>query len=79
MMMVMCPKFGTRGRGVSVGKGVVEAGGGRVAMGGISVSVDVGGGMGDATLGGADVVQAETKTNNKIQKPKRFIQAFLKK
>ena len=77
MMMAICPKLGTSGLGVSVGKGVAEAGGGRVTVGGAGVNVDIAEGMGDATLGGADVVQAEIKTNNKIQKPKRFIQAFL--
>ena len=78
-MMAICPKFGTKGRGVSVGVAV----GGSVAVGGIGVgiSVDVaeGTGEGDATLGGAEVVQAETKTSNKIQMPKGFIQAFHKK
>ncbi len=75
--MAMCPKLGTRGRGVSVGEGVAEAGGGRVAVGGAGVNVDVAEGTGDATLGGAEVMQAVIKMNNKIQKPKRFIQAFL--
>src|SRR5687768_12313008 len=77
MIMAMCPKLGTRGRGVSVGKGVAEAGGGRVAVEGASVNVEATVGTGDATLGGAEVMQAVIKMNNKIQKQKRFIQAFL--
>ena len=74
--MATCPKFGTRGRGVSVGTAV----GGRVAVGGtgVKVNVAVAEGTGDAMLGGAEVVQAGSKTKSKIQKPKRFIQAFRK-
>jgi hypothetical protein len=80
MIMAMCPKFGTRGRGVAVGvcEGVARAVGERVTVG-AGVNVGVAEGTGDATLGGAEVVQAEIKTNRKIQKPSRFIRAFLKK
>jgi len=69
MMTAMWPKFGTRGCGVAVGVMVGEA----VAVGGMAVKVDVAEGMGDATLGGAEVVQPEIRTNRKIQKPNRFI------
>jgi hypothetical protein len=59
-----------------VGKAV----GGRVDVGGtgVNVRVDVAEGTADAMLGGAEVAQAESKTNTNIQTPNRFIQAFLK-
>lgn len=76
MMMTMCWKFGTRGRGVAVGEGV----GKRVAVGGTSVNVGAGvaEGTADAMLGGAEVAQAANKTSKMIQTPNRFIQTFLK-
>ena len=76
IIMTMCPKLGTRGRGVAVG--VCEAVGTRVGVGGTDVAVNVAVGMGDITVGGADVAQAVSKTNRKIQKPNRFICVSLK-
>jgi hypothetical protein len=69
MIMATCPKFGTRGLAVSVGMAVGE----KVAVGGAGAKVGVAEGTADATLGGADVVQAEIKTNRKIQIPSRYI------
>jgi hypothetical protein len=69
MIMAICPKLGTRGRGVSVGTGVGE----RVAVGGAGKTVNVAGGTADAMLGGADVAQAEINTNRNIQTRNRYI------
>ena len=69
MMMAMCPKFGTRGRGVAVGVTV----GGRVAVGGRGVEVDVSVGTGDATLGGAEVAQAARSISRYMPKAERRI------
>jgi hypothetical protein len=74
MMMAICPKFGTRGRGVAVGVTV----GGRVAVGGTTVGgsgeeVDISVGTGDATLGGAEVAQAAKNISRYMPKTERRI------
>lgn len=64
-MIAMYWKFGTRGRGVSVGvmlgEGVKVGEGVNVGRIGVGVAVAVG--VGDATLGGAEVAQAVNKMN----------------
>ena len=72
--MAICPKFGTRGRGVSVGTAVGEG----VAVGRAGATVNVAGGTAVAMLGGADVAQAEVNTNRKIQTRNRYIRSFLR-
>ena len=78
--MAMCPKFGTRGRGVTVGVMV----GNSVAVGGRGVEVEVAEGTEGISVGGAEVAQATWKTSKIIPKPERviklpFIQAALGK
>jgi hypothetical protein len=72
MMMAMCPKLGTRGLGVSVGVKLGKAV--AVGEGGTAVKVAVTEGTGDAMLGGAEVVQANSNTSNNMPKAERVIQ-----
>ena len=65
----MCPKFGTRGRGVAVGVTVGKS----VAVGGRGVEVDVGGGTVGIRVGGADVVQAAREKSKSMPNPERVI------
>ena len=65
----MCPKFGTRGVGVTVGVTV----GTSVAVGGRSVKVAVTAGTEGSRVGGAEVVQAISKTSNNVLNPERVI------
>jgi len=68
MIIAMCPKFGTRG-GVTVGVTV----GTSVAIGGKSVKVAVTAGTEGIRVGGAEVVQATSKTSNNMLNPERVI------
>ena len=77
MMMAMCAKFGTRGRGVSVGVKVGKAV--AVGEGGSGVEVEVTEGTGDATLGGAEVVQANSNTSKNMPEAKRIMQILSSK
>jgi hypothetical protein len=69
MIMAICPKFGIRGEGVTVGVTV----GASVEVGGSSVEVSVTAGTEGIRVGGADVVQATSKTINNMPNPERFI------
>jgi hypothetical protein len=71
MMMAMYPKLGTRGRGVAVGVKVGKAV--VVGEGGSGVEVEIMEGAGDATLGGAEVVQANSNTSKNMPKAERII------
>jgi hypothetical protein len=69
MIIAICPKFGTRGGGVTVGVTV----GTSVAVGGSSVGVAVTAGIEGIRVGGAEVAQATSKASNNMLNPERVI------
>jgi hypothetical protein len=79
-MIAMYWKFGTGDAGVAmrVKVGKVVSVGKNVGVGERGVIVAVAEGTGDAMLGGAEVAQAVSQANKKIQVPNRFMKPLVK-
>jgi hypothetical protein len=76
MMMAMCWKWGTNGRGVAVGVSVAVGTGLAVGGTGVEVGSKVAEGMGDGMIvGGAEVAQEASKIIRNIQNASRNIKS----